>query len=201
MIADGRDDARDGPVRSPAMILRRSALALPVAVLALLAAGCGGGGGSTEASDDATPTEEWAGNFCSAITTWTDSLRSSVDEIQSGNISREALEGAVDDAKTATETLIDDLKGLGRPDTEAGQEAQDTVSSLADELQQDVDDVESAVNDSSANLLSTITTITSTLTRMGSQLSSALTKLGELDGKGELEDAFENADSCDELTS
>jgi hypothetical protein len=183
------------------MTSRRTLLAVPVAALALLAAGCGGGGGSSTEASDTTPTEEWASNFCTAITTWTDSLRSSVDEIQSGNISKEALQGAVDDAKRSTETLIDDLKGLGKPDTEAGQQAQETISNLADELQQDVDKIESAVNDSSSNLLSTISTITSTLTTMGSQLSSAFTELGQLDGKGELEDAFNQADSCKELTS
>ncbi len=36
---------------------------------------------------------------------------------------------------------------------------------------------------------------------MGSRLSSTFTELEELDAGGELEDAFSEADSCDELTS
>ncbi len=36
---------------------------------------------------------------------------------------------------------------------------------------------------------------------MGSRLSSTFTELEKLDAGGELEDAFREAESCDELTS
>ena len=36
---------------------------------------------------------------------------------------------------------------------------------------------------------------------MGSRLSTTFTELEKLDSGGELEDAFKEADSCDELTS
>ena len=89
-----------------------SAAALAV-VLVLLVAACG----SSDDGSDTSATATWADGVCSSISTWTDALRVSVSSLQGGNISREALEGAVDDVKDATDTLVDDLRGLGRPDT------------------------------------------------------------------------------------
>ncbi len=181
----------------PAAVSPRLAFAaLPLAVLAFLAAGCGG-----SSSSDTSATTEWAGNVCTAITTWTDSLTSSVNSLRGGNLSKDSLQGVADDAKSSTETLIDDLKGLGKPDTESGQQAQDTLNQLADELQADVDAIDAALNDSSASTLSTISKLTGTLQTMGNQLSTAFSDLEQLDAQGELEDAFKQADSCDQLTS
>jgi hypothetical protein len=169
--------------------------ALPLAALTFLAAGCGG------SSSDTSATTEWAGNVCTAVVTWTDSITASVNSLSGGNLSKDSLQGVADDAKSATETLIDDLKGLGKPDTEAGQQAQDTLNQLADDLQSDVDAIDSAVNEGSSSTLSTIATVTTTLQTMGTQLSTAFSDLEQLDAKGELENAFKQADSCDQLTS
>ena len=124
-----------------------------------------------------------------------------MSSLQSGNLSKETLQGAADDATSATQTLVDDLKGLGKPDTEAGAEAQGALNELADDLQKDVADIDSAIGDSSANTLSTISTVSTTLVTMGNQLSSTFTKLQSLDAKGELESAFKQADSCKALTN
>ncbi len=172
--------------------------AVPVAFLAFVASGCGGS--SSSSSSDTSPTEEWAGNLCTAIVTWTDSLRAGVSSLQSGGLSKDALQGVADDAKSSTETLIDDLKGLGKPDTEAGEEAQTSLNQLADDLQKDVDEIDSAVNDSSASTLSTISTVSNTLVTMGNQLTSTFNQLEQLDAQGEMEDAFNQADSCQQLT-
>ena len=93
-----------------------SAAALAV-VLVLLVAACG----SSDDGSDTSATATWADEVCSSVTTWTDSLTASVSSLQGGNISRESLEGAADDVKSSTETLVDDLKGArqarhrGRP--------------------------------------------------------------------------------------
>ena len=120
-------------------LLAPAALAV---VLILLAAACGSDEGS-----DTSATATWADEVCSSVTTWTNALTASVDSLKGGNVSREALEGAVDDVKSATDTFVDDLKGLGKPDTEAGQEAKDSVDQLADQLEQEVDEIEGAVDD------------------------------------------------------
>lgn len=176
-------------------------LAVPLAVLAFLAAGCGGSSDSSSSSSDTSPTEEWAGNLCTAIVNWTTSLSTSMTSLQSGDLSKEALQGVADDAKSSTETLIDDLKGLGRPDTEAGAEAQTSLNELADDLQTDVDEIQAALSDTSASTLSTISTVSTTLVTMGNQLTTTFGELEQLDANGELEAAFTSAESCGELTN
>ena len=139
-----------------------SSCAVLVAV-ALLAAGCGGS--SDSASSDATPTAEWADGLCSAITTWTSSLTTIGDTLKGGNLSKDSLTSAVDEAKSATETFTSDLESLGKPDTEAGQQAKDAVDQLSTEIQADMTKIEDAVDGASgvAGILAAVPVISSTL--------------------------------------
>lgn len=171
------------------------ALLIPVVVGMLLAAGCGGDDG-TEASG----TTDWANGVCTAVTTWTESLRSAASSV-TADPSRDSLESAVDDVESATETLTEDLRGLGRPDTEAGEEAQQTVEQLSDDLNDDVQEIETAVDDVSgaSDIPSAVSTISATLMSMGNQISSAFDELEQVDDTGELRNAFEQADACADL--
>jgi hypothetical protein len=45
------------------------------------------------------------------------------------------------------------------------------------------------------------TTIANTLVEMGQEVSTAFSKLQDIDAQGELEDAFTSADSCAGLTT
>ena len=84
-----------------------------VAALALVVAGCGG---SDEADD---PTAAWAA-FCSAVTNWTDELQTITSEFtDTSNLSQEGLETAAEDARASTDQLVDELRGLGAPETES----------------------------------------------------------------------------------
>ncbi len=162
---------------------------------ALLVAGCGG-------SSEESATTQWADGLCSALTTWTSSVSSVGDTLKQGDLSKDSLKTAADEVTGATSTLADDLKGLGKPDTEAGQQAKDSLDQLAGELETDVKQIEGEVDDVSgvSGVTSALSAVTKTLTTMGSQVSSTFTELENLDAKGELEDAFQQASSCDELT-
>ena len=173
---------------------------LAVVVGVLLATGCGGDDGSEASgttSTEASRTTEWADGVCTAITTWTDSLKSAAASV-TADPSREGLEGAVDDVESATQTLEEDVKGLGRPDTEAGEEAQRELEQLLDDLDDDVQKIETAVEDVSgaSDVLSATSTVSGTLVSMGDQISSTFEQLEQIDDTGELRDAFEQADSC-----
>ena len=61
---------------------------IPVALAAVLVAGCGGSGGSSSSSPSAT---EWANSLCSAITTWSTSVQASAQTLQGGNLSADSL--------------------------------------------------------------------------------------------------------------
>jgi hypothetical protein len=178
------------------ILVRRSLLVLPV-VLSLLAAGCGG------KSDDTTSASDWADGVCSAITTWTGSLQSAADSLKGGNISKDSLTSAADGVKSATDTFVGDVKGLGTPDTDGGKQAKESIDGLSDELKQDVQEMEDAVAGASdlSGVLTAVSKVSGTFVTMGNQVKSTFSELEKIDPKGELEDAFKQADSCQTLTS
>jgi hypothetical protein len=76
--------------------MTKTLIACGVATLALLAAGCGGG----DESPTASPADEWADGFCTAVTTWTDSLQSVTEQFTSpSSLSKDALDQAAIDVK------------------------------------------------------------------------------------------------------
>lgn len=173
---------------------RARALAVAVVTCAALAASaCGGDDNEVSAST------QWAGDLCTAINTWRDSISAAASTLTS-NPTRESLEQAAADAEETTRTLIDTVKGLGAPDTTSGEEAKAAVDSLATSLQSDVDKIKQAVDGVSdvQGLLGAVSTVTATVANISSQLSSSLDDLGALrDADDELRQSFEDAESCD----
>ena len=82
--------------------MQRLLPAAAVLVALLFAAGCGG---SDDDGSETASTTEWASNLCSSITTLTSGVTSSVESLEGGNVSKESLESAADDTKSAIETL------------------------------------------------------------------------------------------------
>ncbi len=164
-----------------------------------LATGCGGdsGGGSASSATD------WADDVCSSISTWTGSITSAADSLRDGNLTEEKLRSAVEDVKSATNDFADEVQALGPPDTDSGEQAQESLEALADDLEESTDKIDKALEDAStpSETLAALTTVTGALSTMGSRLSSTFTELEKLDPGGELEDAFSEADSCKELSS
>ena len=193
MSAEGRSE-RLTTMRIAALI------AALFSVLALgLAAGCGGddGGGSA----DASATDDWANDVCSAVTDWTTAMTSIGTSIQGGNVSKDSLDEALDTMRDATDQFAEDIRGLGRPDTEAGEEAKQTLDGLADDLEKGRDEIDDAVQgaDTAQELIAAVPTVTQTLQTMSGDVATAFSSLEQLDAEGELEKAFSDAQSCDEL--
>ncbi len=166
------------------------------AAVALAAAGCG------SSSSDTTSAQTWANGVCSAFSTWETSLKGLQTTVTSGGLSKDSLNTAASDAKDATQTLAKSLKKLGKPDTQAGQQAQDDMSQLSTELNASAQTISDAMNNASgaAGVLTAVSTISATLVTMGKDVSTAVTNLQKLDPKGELETAFKQASSCKTLT-
>ena len=176
------------------------ALGLFVALLALVAAGCGG----DDESSSQTAAEEWASSVCSAVTTWKNDLDQAAQPLTDlSSLSEESIRQAADDAKAATETLADSLKGLGRPETSSGEQVESAVNDLATKLESSAAEFETAVEgvSSLADIASAVGTITTTLSALGTTADSAVQTLEDADVSGELKTAFDQADSCKELTS
>ena len=86
---------------------------------------------------------------------------------------------------------------------EAGEQAQETVSKLRDELSDEVQTIQDALDGVSgaSGVLTAVSTVSGALAEMGRQLTAAFGELQQLDAQGDLEDAFRSASSCDDLTS
>jgi hypothetical protein len=171
--------------------------------LVFLAAGCGSSGGSsaTTTTTSASATATWASGVCSSITTWQTAVKSAAGSVTS-DPTKSGLQKAAGDAQAATQTLASDLKGLGKPDTQDGQQAKDSLDKLSTNLQQDVATIESAVKGASGvtGALTAVSTVTGTLTTMRTQIKTTFTDLQGLDAKGELNTALTNSSACNSLT-
>ena len=179
----------------PPMTGRLGVLMFLVTMLALAAAGCGGDDGN-----DATT--EWAGDVCSSISTWQSSITDAVNSVRD-NPTKEGVDNAFNDAKDATKTFTDDLKGLGTPETDAGQQATDALNELSSDLDAGVQQVQQAIQTAegagATGALSAISAVSATLSTLMSQATTTFSQLQNLNGGQELKDAFDNAGSCDDL--
>ena len=174
---------------------RLIALALvTVVAVGLVAAGCGSKPKSAA---------EWADGFCSAVTTWKTSLTSSRDSLTGGNLSKDSLETAAGDVKSATDTFESDLKDLGKPNIQAGQQAKDLTDQLSSDLKTGTDSIKSAADDISgiASTGTAAASIGTTLATMLNQVSSTFTSLKQLEPKSELQTAFQQSSACKQLSS
>jgi hypothetical protein len=176
------------------MTTRRVAALVAVAAVAAFAAGCGG--------DDESSAESWAGNVCTAFSDWRDAVTEAGESLRAGPTTADDLEAAVDDLGQATEDFVDDLRGLGQPETDAGQEAQDALDVLADDVEQDLEDLESALEgvEGVQGALEAAGVVATILSTMGAQLGAAFDELEQLDPAGELSDAFESSEACSSLS-
>jgi methyl-accepting chemotaxis protein len=168
---------------------------VPVVVAVVLASGCGDSSNTSSATD-------WADNLCSALATWTSSVKSTANSLKA-NPSKESLKSAAGDIKSASDTLVDDLKDLGKPDTKAGQDAKDAVDQLSSEIEDDVQEMQSAVDKASGaqGVVTAASSVSATLSKMGDQINSAASKLDDVDPGGELKQAFQDASACKSLRS
>jgi hypothetical protein len=183
---------------------KRLVLGIVVAMLVVAAAGCGGSDDETTTSTEGTATAEWADGLCSAISTWKSELSSIASQFTDlSSLTEDGLQSAADDAKTATDTFVDDLKGLGTPDTESGDDIKSSVDELSTTVQTEVDSIETAVGDVSslADVPGAVTDVKGSIDAMNTALSSTITTIQDADAQGEIKDAIDNSPDCADVSS
>jgi hypothetical protein len=177
---------------APVKTVRPAGLVI-LAALVFLAAGCGG--------DDERSATDWAGDVCSAISTWSDSVTSTAESLGAGGLSEEALRDAADEFEGATNDFVEELRDLGPPNVEGGEEAQESIDQFADEVDESVSELEQAVDEASdvSGIVAAATAASAALSTLGELVSTTVATLGA--AGNELAEAFAEADSCDELGS
>jgi methyl-accepting chemotaxis protein len=174
------------------VVRRRLALAGAILALAGIAAGCGG-------DDEANSTEEWASAFCSAITDWTDELESVTSQFSdTSNLSQDGLQSAAEDVRTATEQLTDDLRDLGAPPTESGDQVEAALDELSETLEGETAEIEERADGISGitDVPDAIQDMSGSLSAMATAFSTALTAVQNADVGGELQAALEDSPEC-----
>jgi small-conductance mechanosensitive channel len=163
---------------------------LIVVVLAL--AGCGG--------DDSSASEDYANSVCSSLSTWVSEVQETVQSLTDAGLatSREDVQTAFDEAKDATETLVNDLDQLGPPETEDGEQAKSELDTLGTELTQQLDAIEEAL-DSGGGAAAIAAEVTAAISAAATAVKTAYEDLRGLDPAGELQESFEDSDDCDAL--
>ena len=129
----------------------RSTTVLLIAVLALFISACG----DDDDGGDSVDVGAYAADICTAFTDWTKAIQDRQTELEEGlqpgaspQEGKDALQGFLDDAVTASDQLVEDVDAAGTPDTENGDEAatalQDAAQGARDQLataQEDVGDL------------------------------------------------------------
>ena len=178
-----------------------SACVVAVVALATLAAGCGGKSSSSQSTSAAsTSAADWANGLCSAVSTWSTSVQTTTTSLK-GNVTEDSLKSASAGVTKATDEFVNDLKGLGTPDTDSGKKAKETLDTLAGQLKTNVQTIDKAVKEVSgtSSALTAVSTVSSTLVTVGDQVTTAFTSIQQLDTKGELDKAFRNSEECKAL--
>ena len=166
---------------------------LVVMVVGLVASGCG--------SKKPISTADFANGVCSAISTWTGSVKSAADSLKGGNLSKSSLQSAAKEVESATATLQSDLKSLGEPGTQAGQQAKSLTDQLSSDLKTGINTIKSTVSGASgaSGIASAAATVAATLTTMSNQVTSTVNSLKQLGGQ--MKTAFEQSTACQKLSS
>ena len=158
-------------------------------------------------SDDGPQTtEEWAGEVCTSLSDWRDSITSLAD-VTGEPLTADTLRDKLGDAEDATADLVRQLRELGPPDLEAGDELQQQLDESADELESSFDalrdSADAAAEAPPSEFLQQLAGLASDFAALQTAISSTVTSLqnanvGE-ESKAELEQAFADAPSCQSL--
>ena len=158
-------------------------------------------------SDDGQPTtEEWADEVCTSLSDWRTSITSLAD-VGDEPLTPDALREKLDEAGDATNELVTQLRGLGAPDLEAGDELQQQLDDSAAELESKYDalrdSAEAAADAPPAEFPQQLSGLASDFAALQTSISTTVSSLqhanvGE-ESKAELEQAFADAPSCQSL--
>lgn len=158
-------------------------------------------------SDDGPPTtEDWAGEVCTSLSDWRDSITSLAD-VSGEPLSADTLRDKLGDAEDATSDLVTELRDLGPPDLEAGDELEQQLDESADELESRFEalkeSAEAAADAPASEFLQQLAGLASDFAALQTAISTTVSSLQNAnvadESKAELQQAFADAPSCQSL--
>jgi hypothetical protein len=165
-----------------------------VVALSVAASGCGG--------DDQSSAEQWADSVCTDLNTWADSVTTAITGVMSQGLSVTSsdLRAAANQAQSATTRLVDDLRQIGAPDTESGEQAQQELQQLGDSIEQHANKTRDLVEGASSSGAGLVATARSVLVEIGAAADQVKTALTSLQQAGDdIREGIQASDACSQL--
>jgi hypothetical protein len=158
-------------------------------------------------SDDGPQTtEEWAGEVCTSLSDWRDSITSLADT-GGAAVTADTLRESLGEAGDATNALVTQLRELGPPDLDAGDELQEQLDDSAAELESRFDalreSAEAVADAPPSEFLQQLGELASDFAALQTAISTTVSSLESAnvaeESKAELNRAFADASSCQSL--
>jgi hypothetical protein len=158
-------------------------------------------------SDDGPQTtEEWAGEVCTSLSDWRESITSLAD-VSGEPLTSDTLRDKLGEADDATSELLTQLHDLGPPDLEAGDALEQQLDESADELDMRFetlkDSAEAAADAPPAEFLQQLAGLASDFAALQTAISTTVSSLQNAnvaeESRAELDQAFADAPSCQSL--
>ena len=161
-------------------------------------------------SDDGGPetTQEWAEFVCSDLTDWKSSITALADT-GGEPLTADTLRDKLGDASDATSQLVSQLRDLGPPDLESGDQLEEQLDESTAELESSFDTLkesaEEAADAPTGEFLQQLAGLAPDFAALQTAISNTVTTLQDADvaeeSKAELQQAFADAPSCQSLRS
>lgn len=152
-------------------------------------------------------TTAWADSVCTSLSEWRGSI-SALADTGAAELTPESLEEGLDEARSATDDLVDSLKGIGPPEVEAGEEVEQALDDTADGLRESYESFRLSVQEAldaetPAAFLQQLAALGPELQVLSQRVEDTVASLQSAslfgDASAELEQAFADAESCQTL--
>jgi len=157
--------------------------------------------------DNSQPTtEEWANSICTSLADWRESINSLAD-VGGQQLTSDLLRDKLDEADDATTQLADDLRAVGRPDMEAGDQLRAQLDSSTEKLESSFDALKQSAEDAAdappSEFLQKLAGLASDFAALQAGIAQTVTTIENADvgpeAKAELQQAFADAPACESL--
>jgi hypothetical protein len=161
----------------------------------------------TDGDSGSVETTAWADSVCASLSDWRSSITSLAD-VSGGTLTPDSLGEKLDAAESATSQLITELKKLGPPDLEAGEELSLELNAAADRLEADFETLKSGAEnaaeaDTPSAFLQALAALAPVFQGLLDQIRTTVDDLQNAsvteEAKTELQQAFDEAESCRQL--
>jgi hypothetical protein len=158
-------------------------------------------------SDDGPQsTEEWAGSVCTSLSDWRDSITSLAND-DGESLTADSFQEKLDEADAATSDLVSELRDLGPPDLESGDQLEEQLDASTAQLESSFDTLKASAEEAAdappSEFLQELAGLSADFAALQTAIATTVSTLQNAsvseESKAELQQAFADAPSCQSL--